>query len=82
MKFGLHNSIPILNTAYDKVHIPRATLIGVLHPAEVESNEVSNISWTTTQQLQDGTKNKSTELPNLPLELSFQPEDHKSKRSP
>ena len=49
-------SIPILNTMYENVCTPKATVNGILHPVEVESNEVSNISWTTTEQLQDRTK--------------------------
>ena len=66
--------------AYDKVCIPRATVISVLYPVEVERNEVSNISWNTTEQLQDRTKDSSTELPTIPLESSFQLEDHNSKK--
>ena len=48
--------IPILNTAYNKDQIPRATVISTLDAVEVESSEVSNISWTTTEQSQNSTK--------------------------
>ena len=39
-------SIPILNTAYDRVHVPRATVFGALDPIEIESTEISSISLT------------------------------------
>ena len=55
-KYSKSLCIPILNTAYHKVHISRTTGIGALHPVEVESNEVSNILWTTIEQLPDSTK--------------------------
>ena len=41
--------IPLLNREYDAVHIQRTTVIGTLHPIETKDIEVSNISWTKTE---------------------------------
>ena len=69
--------IPLLNTEYDTIHIPRETSIGNLQPIEVEDFEVSNILWTT-----DGTtdtKDSPVELPSMLPDSSFQP-DHKNTK--
>ena len=42
-------SIPILITAYDAVHITRTTMIGILHPIEIEDIEVSDILSTKSE---------------------------------
>ena len=71
--------IPLLNTQYNTVHIPRKTIIGKLQPIEVEDFEVSSISWTT-----DGTAittNIPTELPSMPPESRFQPKHNIKKQS-
>ena len=36
-------SVPLLNTAYDTVYIPRKTVIGTSHPLEIEDIEVSTV---------------------------------------
>ena len=38
-KYPKSLSIPMLNTAYNRVHIPRATLISTLNPVEIENTE-------------------------------------------
>ena len=72
-------SIPILSTAYDRVHISRTPVSATLNAFEIESTEVSNMSWTTTAKSQDSTKNSSTELPTILPESNIQPEHHVSK---
>ena len=79
-KYPKSLSIPILNTTHDRVHIPTVTVIGTLHPVETESNEISNISCTTTEKLQDSMRNSSTKFLIIPPESSFQPEHHKSNK--
>ena len=71
-------SIPILNITCNRVHIPRATVFGMLNPIEIESIEVSNISWTKTKKSQDDIRNSQMELPTIPPELSFQWENNKT----
>ena len=72
--------IPILHTAYDSVHVPRTIMFGTLNPTEIDSTEVSNISWTKTEKSQNNIRNRPTELPTIPPESSFQPEHNNSKR--
>ena len=73
-------SIPRLNTTYDRVWIPTATVIGTLDPVEIESTKVSNISWTKTGTSQDDMRNSPTELPTIPPESRFQLEHNESNR--
>ena len=73
-------SIPICNTAWDRVHVPKATVFSTLDPTDIESTKVSNISWTKTEKLQDDIRNSPTELPTMPPESSFQPEQNNFKR--
>ena len=47
-KYPKYLSVPILNTTYC---IPRATVIDILYPFEIESTQVSSISWTTVEKL-------------------------------
>ena len=42
-------SIPILNTEYDAVFIPRTTVIGTVHPLEIDVIEICDIFWTRTE---------------------------------
>ena len=58
--------IPLLNTEYNAVYIPRKTIIGKLQPLYVADFKVSN---------------KPTELPYIPPESSFQPEHRNTKHS-
>ena len=67
-KYPKSLSIPILNTAYDTVWISRATVISTLNPVEIKSSKVSSMSWTTTEKLQDSTRNSLTILQIIPLE--------------
>ena len=39
-------NLPLLNTEFDTVHVPRKTMLGTLHPIEIKNKEVSNIAWT------------------------------------
>ena len=39
-------NIPLLNTEYDAVYIPRKTMLAILFPIDTETIEVSNIWWT------------------------------------
>ena len=39
-------SIPLLNTAYDTVHVLRKTVLGTLNPIDIKNIEVSNILCT------------------------------------
>ena len=79
-KYPKSLSIPIFNTAYNGVYIPRATVICALNPAEVESTEIINISCMKTERSQDDMRNSSTELPTIPPESSFQPEYNELKK--
>ena len=71
-KYPKSLSIPILNTTYNRVCIPRATVFSTLNPIEIESTEVSNISWTKKERSQDYIRNSPTELPTIPTGSSFQ----------
>ena len=61
-------NIPLLNTEYDAVHIPRKSMIGKLQPLEIGNIEINNVL---------GTKENSTtaispvELLSMPPESSF-----------
>ena len=54
--------IPILNNAYTRVCILRATMPGIFNAFEIKSTQISNISWTKTENSQDDMKNSSTDL--------------------
>ena len=71
-------SILILNTAYDRSCIPRATVFGMLNPVEIKNTEVNNISWIKTEILQDNIRNSPTVVPTIPPESSFQTEHNNS----
>ena len=73
-------SIPTLNTACDRVNIPKATVISTLNPVETESTEISNISLTKTERSENDMRKSSTELPAMPPESSFQPVHNESMR--
>ena len=65
---------------YDTFSVPRTTMFGTLNQIEIESTEVSNISWTKTEKSQDDIRNSPTELQTIPLETNFKPEHDISKR--
>ena len=54
------------------------TVIGTLHPIEIKDTEVTNISWTKTEN--SNTKYNPAKLPAMPPELSFQPEQNNLKQ--
>ena len=70
-KYPTSLSIPILNTTYNRISIPRAAVFSMLSPIEIESTEVSNISWTKTEKSQDDIRNSPKELPTIPPESGF-----------
>ena len=76
-KYPKSLGIPILNTAYDRVCTPRATVTSTLCPVKIECNGVSNISWTTTENGKPA-QEIATEFLIIPPESSFQLEHHKS----
>ena len=67
-KYPKSLSLPVLNTAYDRVCIPRATVFGTLNLIEIESTEVSNISWTKTEKITRPHHKLSNRIPNILLE--------------
>ena len=54
--------------SYDTICIPRASVFGTLNPIEIESTEVSNMSWTKKEKTQDDIRNSPTKLPLIPQE--------------
>ena len=70
----------MLNTAYNRVHVPRATVFGTLNIIDIESTEVSNISWIKMDKSKDDIRNSPMELPKIPWESSFQPEHNNTER--
>ena len=66
-------NISLLSTEYDAVHVPRKTVIGKLQRSEMESIEISSVSWTNENSK---TPVSPVELLTMPPESSFQLEQN------
>ena len=46
-------NIPVLNTSYNRVYIPRSIVFRTLKPLDTENAKVNEISWTKFQKLNE-----------------------------
>ena len=55
-------NMPILNTAYNRVYIPRLIIFGTLKPVEIEISEIRKTLWIKMEKLNENTMNNLEDL--------------------
>ena len=70
--------IPLPNTEYNTIHVPRKAIIGKLQPIEIEDIEVSDVLWTKDDT---NTSNSPVKLPSMLPYSCFKPEHNNIKQT-